>query len=575
MATYTTDLTTLTTNDTDSWAELPAPHSSGAASSLDNETFIQGTGSNSQPTSQATGTAAGMYYSIGSNLNTGWTSGDVLLAWLYFSAPTNIDSWANGGLRIGFADNIQNNNSRISLWNALGDDYGSYPYGGWQCIAVDPEITPDLDEVGGAGTNWNNFVSIPNLRAAITKGSPHVVDAIRYGRGRLSVTGTGGTWSELASYNDQNSTATPPGTSSTVVDSGYHRLGLFSFQRGAYLWKGLLQFGTAASAVTWNDGNVGIQKSDNPRVPATFDKIEIVNAGSSVTWSNVTINGVQTSITGVAPTSPGNFEVVDSAATLVMNTCSFTDLGTFILGSGSSLTSVGFRRCGTVTSNGASFTNCPIQNNGTFVVSDLSQLTRCTFTRNDAQSIHAVELTSLGTGTMDWSCIAETGYAAGSSGTFTTANDAGADGAIFVNVASGNLTINVVAGGTIPSIRTAGATVTVQQAVEFRLTRIQPGSEVRLYTNDANLTEIGGGIEQIGITTPGTGWSVALDSFGTYTATYSYSYASDIPVVAVVFDVDYQPVRIEDILEATSKDVRVTQIFDRNYDEGATPFVNP
>jgi hypothetical protein len=60
---------------------------------------------------------------------------------------------------------------------------------------------------------------------------------------------------------------------------------------------------------------------------------------------------------------------------------------------------------------------------------------------------------------MNWDCSLS-GYDTGSTGSPITPTSTG-DEAIFVNVGSGTLTINVQDGASIPSIRSAGATVNV------------------------------------------------------------------------------------------------------------------
>jgi hypothetical protein len=91
------------------------------------------------------------------------------------------------------------------------------------------------------------------------------------------------------------------------------------------------------------------------------------------------------------------------------------------------------------------------------ITDDLADLDDCTFVSDGSN--HAVELTSVGTGSMNWNCTA-TGYVAGSTGSPASTSSTGNE-AIFVNVASGTLTINVASGATVPSIRSAGATVNV------------------------------------------------------------------------------------------------------------------
>lgn len=100
-----------------------------------------------------------------------------------------------------------------------------------------------------------------------------------------------------------------------------------------------------------------------------------------------------------------------------------------------------------------SATDCVFDNSPdpeSVITGDLSKVTDCDFTSDGSN--HAVKLTSVGDGTMDWKNYL-TSYASSDG---STGNEA-----IYVNVGSGTLTINVPAGYDTPSIRTAGATVTV------------------------------------------------------------------------------------------------------------------
>jgi hypothetical protein len=89
---------------------------------------------------------------------------------------------------------------------------------------------------------------------------------------------------------------------------------------------------------------------------------------------------------------------------------------------------------------------------------DLENVSSCSFTKGTNTS-HAVELTSIGDGSMNWSCQLNN-YVSGSTGSPITPGTSGNE-AIYVNVGSGTLTINVADGAAIPSIRSAGATVNV------------------------------------------------------------------------------------------------------------------
>lgn len=526
MATYTSDLTSRVLTACDAvtgWSELPAPHSSGGAPAADTENYFHNAASVSQSSGQAANQAAGMQYDNGAAVS--WTAASnwCFFAWTFYAAPTNLKDWATGGMRIGIGSADNNAN----MFNAGGNDFGTYPYGGWQNTAFDPEATAD-QTIGSPGAGYRNFAVLPNVTAKITKGSPIAADVIRYGRGELKAIGADATFTGMATFNDNATTG---------------RYGLFALQSGSYLWKGLMSLGDASNSVTFSDSNKLVRVEDTPRVLAGFNKIEINHASSSVTWTSITINGVDTSITGSAPVSPGDFEVVDNA-TLDFTACTFQDMGTFVFNGGANpndLTTCTFRRCKQITQSGATFDGCLISNCEdaiSLVVDDISKVTGNTFESDGSN--HAVDLGSYTTGTVGvpvttgitWDNVA-TGYdSAVAASPFTPTNTG--NEVITVNVGQyDTLNINVAAGATVPSIRntagTAGTINLIAGQVTLTLTGLKANSEVRIYT--ANTTTELDGVENSGT------------SFG-----FSYTYAASTFVDIVIHHVDYEYIRIDDVL---------------------------
>lgn len=124
-------------------------------------------------------------------------------------------------------------------------------------------------------------------------------------------------------------------------------------------------------------------------------------------------------------------------------------------------TGLTFQNCSTFTQNSATIQDC------IFIDSTVTSASP-----GDADNISDSTFTSSGTGhgivitgtaaNMTLSGVTFTGYA-GTNG--STGNEA-----IYVNIASGTMTINITGGGSTPSIRTAGATVTVVNAVTVKIT---------------------------------------------------------------------------------------------------------
>ena len=427
---YVTDLALVNDADTTTgWAELSG-HTGGGAATDETDFYMQNSNCISQSTGTQTAQGAGLQYDYGSNIT--WTTGYVFLAWQIFLAGNAVQTWASGGIRFGVGSSAGN----MKFWNAVGSDTGRAPYGGWQNTAIDPTYTADQTDGTPVAGNYRFFGSMPNIVSAVSKGNPHGVDVIRYGRGKITITNGDvtngyGTFAGIATTNDNTA----------------NRWGLFQLQQGSYLWKGLLSFGSDATAVDFRDANRVIFVDDTPRTYAAFNRIEIRNASSRVDWTAVQISALGT-------LSKGEFEVIANAD-VNFASCTFTDMSTFIFLSNSSVLSTIFRRCGQVTVGGADISGC------TF---DQSTATSAVLaaTPADAGAIDNTAFISDGTGYG----ITITGTAANitlTNVTFTgyaTSDGTSGNEAIYVNIATGSMSITI-SGGSTPSIRTAGCTVTV------------------------------------------------------------------------------------------------------------------
>lgn len=445
MATYSTDLTTLTTAETGTWVDFAAPYDSGNPGAS-GEQFIQGTDCYSVNTGKNNGLEISLVYDYGSNYTFG--TGDVVFAWFYYAFGTNLETYANSGWRFGIG-------SSVSAWDWFrigGSDYGAHKYGGWFNFAIDPTATQTGTIGGGNGGNYRYFGNVPYTINEVTKGDPAAVDAIRVGRGEISVTGSGGSFSELAEYNDYNAGGTPPGTSSTSKDSGRHVLGLFQAAGGSYLWKGLMSLGLSATSVTFSDSNETIVIDDCPHTYAAFNKVEINNASSTVTLTNISFISTATTANGV-----GYFECVDNA-TVNLTSCSFNDLGNFTFLSNTTCNST-FNGCGTVTAGGADLSGSTF-NSSTSASSVVwnttgdtdGELDNCSFISDGSN--HAIEWTSFpADNDTTLRGIDFSGYASSDG---STGNEA-----LYVNIGTGTFTIYAVGCSGNVYVRTAGATVTV------------------------------------------------------------------------------------------------------------------
>jgi hypothetical protein len=432
MATYGTDLTTLNDAESTTWVEL-TNFAQGGGPALDGENWIQGLDCQSQTTGQKSGAVFSICYDNTTDLSGSLNTGDVIIMWQYFAVGQDLATYANGGMRMFIHSSL----TAGDIYYTGGGDRTPYPYGAWQNVAVDPTRAGDVLDGGGNGGSYRYFGSGCNILVKITKGTPHAVDAIRYGRGEIYCTGTDANFTDMAAVNDDNS-------------NPYNRWGLLQDTGGGtFLWKGLLSLGQSGTSTTFTDSNKTIIIDDAAKTYLDFNKIEIRHDDTTVDWTSI-------SFTSLGTESPGAFDIIEPAASVTMDSCTFSDMNTFNLSTGTTITNTTFRACAQVVQSGATLDTCTfdaLYSGSSLVTTHLSGITDCSFISGGSNN-HAVELTDLGDGTMNWNNFLD-GYIPFPS-TGSTGNEA-----IYVSVGSGTLTINVGAGYDSPSIQTDGAVVTV------------------------------------------------------------------------------------------------------------------
>ena len=522
-ATYTTDLITLSTLDASKTnSEFNGYTKTAKPSSPDSDFPIQGSGHISAEQRQ-TGKGS---IAVDNGSNISWTSGWSFFLWGVFLAAAAVDTDANGGVVMM----VGSGTSDFNLWHVGGNDFGRYPYGGWQNFVADPETTP-YSTTGTPGTNYRWCGMGCDVISAISKGSPYGVDAIRYGRGDLRVANGDSangyaTFLGMASQNDNNS----------------NRWGLFQESGGSYIWKGLMTFGYS-TAVDFRDSNRVIAIDNTRNVTSSFNKIEIRQTGSNVEWDTILILSLGT-------TSKGAFECIDDA-TVDLTNCSFTDMDTFIFKSNSTSTNTTFRRCNLVTQGGATFDLCLFSKaNGAvaLLMDDITKLSSCFFTSDGTG--HAIQgFSTAGNYTLD--NLSFTDYASSNG---STGNEA-----IYVTASSGTVNLYLT-GGTSPSIRTAGATVNVIQSATLTISGIRSTSDVYIYRADDKT--LLASADPVSVTD-----GSPIDGVQYYKLIYSYNAAtlSGVGVQIKIFNLGYANERIKYELTNADANVGIQQRIDRNY----------
>ena len=545
-ASYTTDLQTVSLADAiGTWVEIPS-RKSGSAPIVENRAYIQGAASISQATGVATAKTCGLQFDYGANIS-GWVSGWVILMWQFWQAPKAIDTWANGGMRIG----IGSGSAAINLWNAQGSDYGRNPYGGFANVAIDPEYAYDEQVGSPVAGSYRYFWSAPNILSAVSKGNPHCVDAIRYGRGEIRFRGG----------NDSSAGRCTFVGMAAANDADSARWGLFQEQFGTYLWKGLMSFGiqndsssASEDAVDFFDANRVILVDDSPRTYRAFNRIEINDINSMIDWTSIIFISTCT-------LSPGQLEVIDNAE-VNMDGCSFTGMDTFIFQSNSTIINTIFQGCDHITGGGGIFTSTKVLSSSIDVDADSSlafsdksafgwniatdpdgKLDDMTFDKGD-NTHHAIEFGTTSPLTMTIRGMTLIG--------FNSLNDHD-DSAFHIKRTSGTVTINIVGGTGNFSYRSEGATVVVNTGKTLTLTGIEADSEVTIMragddSSDAELhhTEV-------------------VASSGDVVFSYDAGLAGSL-VDILVMHLDKEPYTLENYeLSSSDSSLPISQVEDRVY----------
>ena len=518
--TYATDLQSFGANvtTTTGWSEPSGYTSTDGTGEVDTDLSIYGTSCYTE--AQRKSGSGGLFYTTTEPGD--FADGtDCIFGWYKFFASNAVGVKGANGINML----VGSSSSNFNEYYVAGSD--TYAYGGWRNYVVNPNttaVTPSAT-VGSPNGTHNGAGFGVTLSYGISKGNSHNLDIIRYGRGQLSVingqAGSYGVFSGMATANDSPTTG---------------RWGLFQDNYGSYLWKGLISLGLSGTAVDFRDANAVIVIDDTEFVQASFNRIEINNASSNVEWTAVNISALGT-------VSKGEFEVVDNA-TVSLDTCTFTDMSTFVFLSNSTIDNCIFRRCGQVTNNSAPLTACTFDRStatAALLASDLDDISDCIFISDGTG--HAVNLGNVTTtASMGWNAN-DSGYAAtnGSTGNET----------ILVNVSSGQtLTINVGAGYTTPTVKNDGTgTVNVVSGqVTLTLTGLKVNTEVRIYS-------AGTQTELTGVENSGTSFA------------YTYTYVPSTEIDIVVHNISYQYIKLTNVLLGSGDaSLPIQQIPDRWYD---------
>lgn len=514
---YTEDLTDISLMESTTGVSAYGGGASGLAVNPDSS--MQGTNGIGK---QITAADKGMYYDNGSGITLG--TGEHVFVWLFCTTPGLTDTIQNKGVSIL----VGTSGSAYCQYHTDGNDtYGAVGRVG-KCYPIDYSVrstngsSPYRTATGSPGANPQVFGG-GLVTTSSVKGENLVVDAIRRGTGAYLTAGeliSAGDGSDnpctFTGFRAQNDAVANRWAILTQVGAGFELQGRFVIGQNNSQTPTLCRFQAS---------DTRIDIVDTIHAAADFTQIIVDHASTVCNLTNI-------NITALGTTNRGRFIVNSANPTVNVTGGAWTGIGITTLRSNSTMNGLTWRQAGQITLNGATLTDCIIDRtfaSSAVVASTLANITGCTFVSDG--SSHAVELTSIGGGTMTWDNTLS-GYETGASGSPVTPTSTGNE-AIYVNVGSGTLTINVADGASIPSIRSAGATVNVVAGLKTFTFTISPsftGYEWRIYTVTA-VGSLAGATEIAG-----------EESASQDNQSYSYSYSGDqaIGVQIIAVDEDYE-----------------------------------
>ena len=443
-----------------------------------------------------------------------------------WAAPSALNPYAGtfltaeAGVSVLIGDTIAD----FDVHYVSGSDVAPAPKGGWTTYCVDPTVTP-AGTVGAPTVLQTVGVAIAAVAQA--RGNPHACQSVRYGRAEVEYT-----------VGDVTTPATFEGYA-VIDNSSADRFNLLEYTESGYKARGLMSFGTAATAVYFKDTDRSIVIAADLKVGSAFNKGIVNNAASEVYLTNISIKNLGT-------VAKFTFTVNDNALTYQEGGV-LEGLGVWSYGTNSTQIGVTYRGQELVNQLGSVFTSCVFDKSvavSALISNALGSVTKCSFSGN---SNYAVDVGTVDTVSLNWDNT-ESGYVTGVAGTDVGVTPTGNE-TILVSVNAGEvLTINVSATASTPSVANSGTgTVDViagQKTMTF--TGLQIGSDVVLLV---------------------AGTDTVIDSVDqTVGTTWSYSYSTPIDFDYGVVKPGYVTIYRYGLTMASSDStISVAQIADRNY----------
>jgi len=438
----------------------------GTSGQLDTESFKQGTGAFTYQTGK-NGTGNGIFTpAVSIDMTANYTTPH-----LYWTMRCDVFPFTellntgatNSGLMLKVTDDV----GEFVQWHVAGSDTWD---GSWKNFIFDLTNTANIHSTSVGTLTLSAVESIEWITDNSNSGTIRIIDntwldAVRYGEGLLATSVALDPASTTFNFQDIADV--------DKLTANYY--GVIQETDGVLFVQGTLQIGKDNAF----DGPVTNFLSESETL-VFLDRVisdthhALIFESSGLLFSESNVSGLVCKTVGT--TGAELKDVTGGAMSLSIDSSTFINMGDVSFTNGSTLVeSSRFENCGlftltnsvmrtstmagcdtaTLVSFGGLVECTVIGSVGTVAalsVTDLTKVNACAFTSDN--TIHAVELTSIADSPMVWNSTYE-------AGSYAAADGSVGNEAIYVNVISGSLTINVSAGATTPSIRTAGAVVTV------------------------------------------------------------------------------------------------------------------
>jgi hypothetical protein len=435
--TYDTDLTLLTACDATTGFTALGGGASGLGTGIDfavqNSIAVD-----KQVTSTGALVVKGMIWDNGSTITPG--SREHFLIWLMAGTPGTLTTFAAGGKRA----TIGTSTTAYMDFYLEGSD--TRPKGGNKCYPIRYTTTGTATRVatGSPGANPQWFGGQLGV-VAPAKGGNFGIDVMRRGSGFYITAGDSGTpatFAGAAAVNDGTGGAASTTRYGIIEDQGGGRFEL----QGRFVVGQQGNAGTpyTATAAYFVDSNASIVAVDTIHSATDYTQFIVDHASTYCELNAV-------SFTALGTNNPGQTNVV-TTSTCPWTECSWTSWGVSNLNSGVTATNCVWRLCAAITQNSATIAGGRILLNTAAVallVDDISKVTNVEF-ESDGTG-HGIRYRPTGSGpfNVNLSGCQFSNYAASDG---STGNEA-----ILIDpvTSTANITLNIVGGGTTPSIMLA------------------------------------------------------------------------------------------------------------------------